>query len=173
MRLVFFRHGPADSRDPGKWPDDSLRPLTSRGEDRTKRAAAGLAKLLRGSRVIVLTSPLVRARQTAELLVEALGEAKLETAPGLSPGGNPRDVLARVAKVRADDAIVLVGHEPDLGVLAGRLALGAKGELPLRKAGAVSLLLDGAPATGAAELEWLVSPRVLRQLGGRKKAKDA
>lgn len=118
MRLVLFRHGPAGDRDPVRWPDDSLRPLTDKGVARTRHVAlavVGLEKNLGH----VFSSALERAEQTARLLAEA---AELD-APGeleaLEPGGSWRDVIAAIAErveqglLDDTDTVALVGHEPD------------------------------------------------------------
>jgi phosphohistidine phosphatase len=70
MRIVLFRHGPAGERDPEQWPDDAQRPLTSKGEQRTAAAAAGLRRLRPDVRQ-VFTSPLLRALQTAQVAARA------------------------------------------------------------------------------------------------------
>jgi len=169
MDIILFRHGPAGSRDPARWPDDSLRPLTSDGEEKTRRAAQGLARVLPEVDVI-LTSPLVRAEQTAQALLAATdGQAKLETFDALAPGGAARELLARLGKLDEGSVAVLVGHEPNLGELAGRLVLGGRASLPLKKAGACCLRFEGTARAGEAELLWLLPPKQLRKLGGKAK----
>ena len=69
MRIVLFRHGPAGRRDDRRWPDDGLRPLTPRGKERTEQAARGLARALALTRIV--TSPLVRATQSADVTANA------------------------------------------------------------------------------------------------------
>ena len=78
LRVVLFRHGPAGERDSARSPNDDARPLTSRGEERTRVAAAGLARLTGGVRAI-WTSPLTRAAGSAALLREAYGEVRVQT----------------------------------------------------------------------------------------------
>lgn len=171
MRVVLFRHGPAGKRDPAQWPDDAARPLTERGTERTRRAIRGLVRQLDGVNV-VLTSPLVRAAQTADLLVEAMGkEPAVETLDALSPGGAQRTILRRLGEASARHTIVLVGHEPDLGKLASALALGAPSPLALKKSGACAIVFDDAPKLGGGRLEWLLTPRLLRRLGRDSKVR--
>lgn len=167
MRIILFRHGPAGHADPARWPDDGARPLTPKGIVRTRAAARGLRRLERGV-VAILTSPLVRAEETARLAAEAIPEARFVVTPALVPGATPRRVLEALAPFDPDDTILLVGHEPDLGRLAATWTIGT-GSLPLRKAGACAIDFEAKPATGAGELQWLIAPRVLRRLG-RKKA---
>jgi phosphohistidine phosphatase len=175
LLVILFRHGPAGSSDPKRWPDDRLRPLTAKGEKRTRRAAEGLARLLRhvpSKRVAVWASPLVRADQTARHVATALATGKPHVVPALAPGGSMRGLLERLTEAAAeakDDefAVVLVGHEPDLGQLAGELGLDPPSPLPLKKAGACAILFEGAPRRRTGTLEWFLPPRILRALAKR------
>jgi phosphohistidine phosphatase len=167
MRIILFRHGPAGERDPERWPDDGQRPLTARGVERTALAALGLTRLVPGV-TRVLTSPLVRARQTADLLVEAIGGGiPVETFDGLTPGQSARVVLQRLAGLDASESVVLVGHEPDLGQLAGTLLFEAPAALPLKKAGACAIGFEERARAAQGSLEWLVPPRFLRRQAGK------
>lgn len=166
MQVILFRHGPAGKRDPERWPDDALRPLTTRGRERTRRAARGLGALLARDPVI-LTSSLKRAKQTADLLAEELLVPRAEVESALEPGGAQRRLLERLATLKSDQCAVLVGHEPDLGVLAGKLVGGGMTSLPLKKAGACLIHFVGALEAGKGRLDWLLTPRVLRRLGRR------
>ena len=168
MRIVLLRHGPAGTRDPSRWPDDAARPLTSRGRERTRRAAQGVRRLVDGV-ALVLTSPLVRARETADLLAAVVEPEKdVETLDSLAPGGSTRPILARLGRLEPDSTVVLVGHEPDLGKLAGLLVFGAPAPLPLKKAGACSISFADSPAAGTGRVDWLLGPALLRRLARRK-----
>jgi phosphohistidine phosphatase len=169
MRIILFRHGPAERRDGDRWPDDNQRPLTARGIARTRAAARALAHVTSGS-PSVLTSPLVRARQTAEILHKALGaETPPRTLDALAPGGSYRDVIRALHEANAGDRVFLVGHEPDLGKLAGVLLFGAPAtSLPLKKAGACIIHFVGEVAPGAGQLHDFLAPRVLRVMRTRK-----
>jgi phosphohistidine phosphatase len=161
MKSVYLvRHGIAEERGPG-WPDDTLRPLTERGRRRFSRAAAGFTRL-EGVPDRILTSPLVRAQQTAELLSHAADAAPVETVDALSPGQRPAAILAKLRRLRVD-RVALVGHEPDLGDLAAQL-LGASRPLPFKKGGICRIDVEW---QGEAEgtLVWFLSPAVLRRLG--------
>jgi phosphohistidine phosphatase len=163
MRIILFRHGPAGKRDAERWPDDGQRPLTARGTERSTLAARGLVRLEPGI-TSVLTSPLARAKQTAELLAEAIGSGvRIEFLDGLAPGQSPRAVLQRLARFDAAESAVLVGHEPDLGQLAGLLLFEAPATLPLKKAGACAIGFEERARPGRGTLEWLVPPRILRR----------
>ena len=114
---------------------------------------------------LILTSPLVRAAQTAKLMRSAYERAvELQTFEALAPGGSYRAIVQRLAEASANDAIVLVGHEPDLGKLAGVLVFGAPASsLPLKKAGACSIVFNAEVRAGAGHLHWFLTPRVLRR----------
>jgi phosphohistidine phosphatase len=159
-RVYLVRHGIAEERGP-EWPDDTLRPLTKRGKRRFSGAAAAFAKL-EGPPDRILTSPLVRAAQTAELLSQAAEDAPVERFDALAPGQPPATIIARLHRLRAD-RIALVGHEPDLGYLAAVL-LGAGRPLPFKKGGICRIDVEW---HGAAEgtLVWFLSPPALRRMG--------
>jgi phosphohistidine phosphatase len=170
MRVILLRHGPAESRDENLWPDDGDRPLTKRGREKTKAAVGGIALLEpRVSRI--LTSPLVRCRQTAEILGNRVKSAcGLEDWNDLAPGGSKVALLQGIHRHRDQDAIILVGHEPDLGFLAGLLLFGS-GFLPFKKAGACSLTFDREPVAGSGVLEWFLAPQPLRRLAEDREKK--
>lgn len=146
-----------------------MRPLTPRGMERTRAAAMGLRRLLRGRVSAVLTSPLVRATQTAEIAANALGAGRIDEWACLAPEGSYRRVIQDLGAEEPQSTVLLVGHEPDLGKLGGVLVFGAPAPLKLRKAGACSVSFEGAPSSGAGVLDWLVPPRLLRRLAGGKK----
>jgi phosphohistidine phosphatase len=166
MRMILFRHGPAGRRDAARWPDDADRPVTKRGLERTARAAAGLRHLL-GRESLVLTSPLVRARQSADLVGEiAALDAPVEVLQTLAPGSAYRETLRRLAGLDSAASVVLVGHEPHLGRLAGLLLFGAPAtNLALKKAGACVIDFVGPVGAGTGRLHAFLSPRLLRRLG--------
>ena len=164
MYVFLVRHAIAHERDSERWPQDSLRPLTPAGERRFRKAARGLASLLpRGT--VILTSPYVRARDTATLLAKAARrKAPIECAE-LAAGSDPRQVFG-LLRGRRDKSVVLVGHEPDLcrflcAALDDKPAMLA---LPFKKGGAACIEFDSAAVTGRGALRWFVPPRVLRAL---------
>lgn len=166
LELYLVRHGVAALRGPD-YPDDADRPLTEEGVDRFRRAVAGLRAT--GVQLdLVLTSPYVRARDTAELLGAGLRpKPKVVVVEALAPGQRPAEVVAAVAHHsaagRGASRLALVGHEPDLGVLAGRL-LGAKGRFEFKKGGVCRIDVDRAMPAGPGTLRWFLTPRVLRGL---------
>jgi len=164
MRVILFRHGPAGEHDAERWPDDRHRPLTERGEARVRAAARGL-KRLEGELHAVLTSPLARCARSAELLAaEAGADAAWEALDALAPHGSWRDVIRRLGEESPDARVALVGHEPDLGKLAGVLLFGAPASLPLKKAGGCSIHFDGVVTAGSGRLRWFLPPRALARV---------
>lgn len=163
IEVVLIRHAIAAQRGP-KYPDDRLRPLTPEGAQRFREAVTGLAEL--GVVVdLVLTSPLVRARETAMLLASGLKpQPGIEEIEALAPGGRPAAVAeALKSHAKRHRRLALVGHEPDLGELAARL-LGARGHVVFKKGAACLIELDGATPGGPGTLRWLLTPRALRAL---------
>lgn len=163
--LLLVRHGPAG--DSAAWTasgkDDAARPLTPDGRRRTARACAGLSGLI-AKPALIASSPLLRARQTADLLALSYPEAARSVLPSLSPGGDPEELLASLPAERSAP-IALVGHEPALGRLGSLLLSGAPGDwLPLKKAGCALLEFDGAVRPGGGRLLWLLAPKSLRAL---------
>lgn len=164
MDVYLVRHAIAHERNRARWPNDAARPLTSAGKHRFRRAARGLAKLLPKT-ALVLTSPYVRARDTATILVRAAGLAKPIEAPQLASGAPARKAfeLLRSGKRRA---VVLVGHEPNLSTLLS-VALAddrARLKIEFKKGGAACLRFDEPIEPGRATLVWMLPPRVLRSL---------
>jgi phosphohistidine phosphatase len=162
MRLLLVRHGIA--ADLGKdVARDEDRPLTSAGERRLRQVAAGLVKLLPRPRAL-LTSPLLRARQTADVLAHAWGKLQPEIIGALATGKEPglQPVLGGFADA---DPVVLVGHENWLSELTARLLGSHAGEgLRFRKGGvALVEVTNGELAHG--KLVWFIPPRVFRKLG--------
>src|SRR5687767_14579324 len=99
VRVVLFRHGIAGTRDARRWPDDGLRPLTARGKERTEQAARGLRKLLPVTRI--LSSPLLRATQTADILRSVYEiPREIELLPAIAPGGSYHEVIQRLRAMR-------------------------------------------------------------------------
>jgi phosphohistidine phosphatase len=165
MLLVLFRHGPAGIADPTRWADDAKRPLSPRGIEKTRRAARGLKGLL-GDEPRLLSSPLVRAKETADLLATAYAPAlPVDILEALATGRPLGELMSRLVEL-GEGTFVLVGHEPGLGRLAGLLVCGESATLPLKKAGACAIELEGKAAPGRGSLKWLATPRILRGLAG-------
>jgi phosphohistidine phosphatase len=169
MRVILFRHGPAGTRNASRWPDDARRPLTPAGEDKSRRAAAGLSHIERDVNRI-LTSPLERADRTARIVGAELGVECVEMLDALAPGGAHGKVVEALNARPHGETVVLVGHEPDLGRLAAHLLFKSDTPLPLKKAGACAIRFDGPVRAGAGTLVWLATPRLLGRVRRKKAA---
>jgi phosphohistidine phosphatase len=162
LKLILVRHAEAVERGTPDVPDEE-RPLTPRGEKRFRKAARGLARLARRPDLL-LTSPLPRARRTAEIAGRAWGGVDPVNAEALARGDF--DALApRLPGRGTDRVVVLVGHEPHLSSFLARL-LGAEetSGFAFRKGGAAMVdVLQ--PPLGEAHLVWFLPPKLLRRLG--------
>ena len=167
MELLIIRHAIAFERDRRRWSDDDMRPLSPAGIKRSRQAAAGLKELCKVPER-VLTSPLIRARQTAEILTEVAGWPPAELAPELAPGNGAAAVLTLLGKNRSK-RIVVIGHQPDLSALLAACLLEDRDDLriEMKKNAVACLAFDGRARAGRAALNWLATPRLLR--GFRKR----
>jgi phosphohistidine phosphatase len=160
--LYLVRHAIAAERGP-EWPDDTKRPLTERGIRRFKEVVAGLHAL--GVEVDeIFTSPLVRAKQTAELLAAGLdGKPLVRILEALAPEHSPAAAVTQLAKAARRRRVAAVGHEPGLGELAAHL-IGAQRALPFRKGAVCRIDMQEIGAQRPGSLEWFMPPKVLRRL---------
>lgn len=174
INLYLIRHGLAGERD--QYPDDRLRPLTEEGEKKTRQVAKSLRKL--GLHFDLLqTSPLLRATQTAQILVEVFGNGLTAVEnPLLAPEGDLEEnlhkwltaIAANFEQWQAQNfSLGLVGHEPDLTGWAEMLLWGdIKGALVLKKAGIIGITLaDSLPLVGNCYLFLLAPPKLLLAYG--------
>ena len=168
MNLYLMRHGTAVAADDPTMTHDSERPLTGKGVRRMRRAARGLGRLdipFDG----ILTSPVLRARQSAEIVAAALGlESCLEEVSGLAPESTVERLLSDLARFHDRQHLLLVGHEPLLSKTIGSLLCGGSGmEIDLRKGSLCRIEIDGLPPSKPAILHWHLAPKQLRLLGTR------
>jgi phosphohistidine phosphatase len=162
MRVLIIRHAIAVPHGTRGIPDQA-RPLTAEGARRFRAAARGLARIVDAPDVL-WTSPLPRARRTAEIAARAWGGGVVPTdAPALIEA-RPADVTRLLARRRGAALVALVGHEPSLSALVAHL-LGARdgGRFAFKKGAAVLLELGKGPRS-AAKLLWALPPRILRAL---------
>ena len=149
MKLCFLRHGEAD------WPNwtkpDDDRPLTKRGRKEMKRVAKFLERL-KFIPDSLLTSPLPRASQTAEIIGRRLG-IELQTEPALAHGFNVERLRRLLAK-RDAESVMIVGHEPEFSEVIGKLT---GGKIKISKAGVALLDIDRSCTSGT--LLWLFPPK--------------
>jgi phosphohistidine phosphatase len=160
--LYLIRHGVAEERGEA-WPDDSKRPLTSDGMSKLRKTARALERL--GVAIdVILTSPFVRTRQTAEIIAGGLDpHPHLVTADSLAPGGTPAAVLSDLEKHAKRQRIALVGHEPGIGELAARL-IGSRHPIAFKKGAVCRIDVEGLPPAGPGDLCWFLTPKIMRAL---------
>lgn len=160
--LYLVRHAIAAERGDA-WPDDAKRPLTEDGIDRMRKAARGLARL-DVTIDVVLTSPLVRAKQTAEIVAAALDARPAVTViESLAPGAAYAALIADLEKHARKSRIALVGHEPGIGELAARF-IGSRHAIEFKKGAICRIDLEEIPPTGPGDLRWFLPPRILRTI---------
>ena len=165
MEVVLIRHAKAGSADANTWPDDRKRPLTAEGVAE-QRAAAWAMKKMGVSFEFLVTSPLLRARQTAEVIAEVYkwGEPPQE-AEDLAPPCPVAALVKLLAKFPPDAEVALVGHEPSFSRAAAALIGGmADARIALKKSGVLGIAFDGHPAPGSGELIFHLKPGQLRKL---------
>jgi phosphohistidine phosphatase len=163
MILYIIRHGIAVDRTDPKAPPEAERPLTAKGVQKTRSAALGLGALGAKPDVFV-TSPFVRAAQTAEIFAEALGFStdKIRVSDLLKPSASAADTIKEISQMKAK-AVACFGHAPHVDSLLAYL-VGARAPFTeMKKAGVVCF--EHASAQGKWILRWMVTPKMLRDLG--------
>ncbi len=156
LTLYILRHAEAEPEAR----TDAERALTSKGRDQAK--AVGRFCFEQGIfPAVILTSPLVRAQQTAKLVWKELGEKpKLDTAEFLSAGMKPETAFTNFKKFSDPGTLMLVGHEPDLSEFIAASIGGSSESIRLRKAGLAKLALPEAKS-GVGTLDFLLTPKLL------------
>jgi phosphohistidine phosphatase len=163
FELYLIRHGLAAERG-DNYPDDTKRPLTSEGMQKLRKEAKALLAL-DVTFDVVLTSPLVRTRQTAEIIAAVFkSPPPLVNMPSLAPGGTHNNIVEELTKQHRKHRIALVGHEPGIGELAGRL-IGLRRPLEFKKGAICRIDVAALPPTGPGTLRWFLTPRLLRMIG--------
>jgi phosphohistidine phosphatase len=172
MNLLVIRHAIAEDKEAfaATGRTDDQRPLTEAGRSKMRRVAEGLRAAC--PRVAVLaSSPLLRARETADIVAPAFRIARVEIVEALRPERSFEDLTAWL-KHRADPngtdhdvTVAVVGHEPHLsGLVTWLMTAGKDSRVELKKGGACLLRFERAPAAGEATLRWLLTPSQLRGL---------
>jgi len=158
MELYLIRHADAVALGENNIQVDEDRPLTTAGEQQAKALAAGLQR--KGVALqLILSSPLLRARQTAEGILKAWSGTppEIQVCDQLAPGKRPRK-LARLLKDLEHEPVALVGHEPDLSSWAAWVIGAKKAQLALAKAGVAHITCENGPAKGGGTLLQLLTP---------------
>ena len=178
MKILLVRHAVAEDRTAFEQSGgvDSARPLTPEGRRKMVKAVKGLKKVLPRTAVIV-SSPILRARQTADLLAESLSLPVVE-ADVLNPAAGVEKVMkwleAHQSKNRKGSAdkrkgvVVLVGHEPQLSHLLGYLLTGSRRSIIKLKKGSATLVSCKLGQVRSAQMHWSLTSKQLRQVAKRK-----
>jgi len=162
MKLYILRHGEAAERGDPRYPIDADRPLTPKGARRS-RALARVLRDLEISFGVILSSPLVRARETAEIVRRGMRlRGRIELTEHLAPMGEVEKLVSRLNDIGPmPEGILLVGHEPGLSSLISLLCTGGTDlSLTLKKGGLCRMEVDSLHPGRCASLEWLMTPRL-------------
>jgi phosphohistidine phosphatase len=163
--LYIMRHGVAVMRSSQDVDDDAKRPLTPDGKRKMQEIARGLKRL--GFAVAwIVTSPLVRAVETAEIIADSLDQrVPMDFCDALKPGGSPEELLTFLARHLARRSVLVVGHEPDLASMAARLiGAGRHANLAFKKGGCCLISFDEFPPKSPGTLTWWLTPKLIRKL---------
>ncbi|HEY6394450.1 MAG TPA: phosphohistidine phosphatase SixA [Candidatus Binataceae bacterium] len=164
MILYVLRHGTAEDRSESV--DDADRKLTQKGKDRIRDAAAGIRDF--GLKFeVILTSPIVRAAETADIVAAAFNNnPSPQVLPALATGVPPADVVATLKPYSRNTDVMIVGHEPQLSAVVSLLLTGSGdlAHLRLKQGGCVALDLGNKFDRGGAQLRWMLTQRQLRKM---------
>lgn len=163
MILYLMRHGVAVDREDPECPPDPKRYLTPKGVKKTREVALGL-RALKISPEAYLSSPYVRAVQTAEIVADALGypRARIRHTEALLPPARPAELLKLLAREKSE-SVICFGHAPNLDEVIAALTGNRAPITALKKAGVACLEFDS-PTEGQVVLQWIYPPKVLRLL---------
>jgi phosphohistidine phosphatase len=168
MNLYIIRHAIAVDEGTSEYESDSERPLTDKGRKKMRQIAKGLRSL--GVEFdLILSSPYVRARETAEILAEVFKmKKKIDFSDNLIPMGNPELLITEVNEKFSVESMAVIGHEPHLSTLVG-LLVGENGKLDvtLKKGGVCYLLADDLHQERRATLQWLLTPGILTEISDK------
>jgi phosphohistidine phosphatase len=162
MDLYIIRHAWAEERDDTQWPNDADRPLSVKGKERFADVVKRLAK--QGCAPgIVATSPMVRCRQTAELIAEGVkGKPPVVERQELLPGGDLEGLLAWTAEQsQQHEELAWVGHAPDVGRLAAALIGNGDASIDFVKGAVAAIRFAGQAKRAEGELRWLTTAKLL------------
>src|SRR5438067_12892770 len=162
MEIYILRHGIAVERGTPGYKKDSERPLTKEGEEKMHQIAEAILGM--GLQFdLILSSPYVRAKQTAQIVAAELDEEVTST-DFLIPDANGLELIAEINDEKPQ-RVLLVGHEPDLSRLISLLVTGGSdATIELKKGGLCKLTSDKLTFGRSATLNWLLTPKQLRQL---------
>ncbi len=168
MNIYIIRHAIAVDEGTSGYEEDSQRPLTDKGRKKMRQIAKGLRAL--GVQFdLILSSPYVRAKETAEILADVFKmKKKIAFSEGLVPMADPELLIPEVGEKYSVDSIALVGHEPHLSALIGLLTTeNTKLDITLKKGGVCYLSADDLHHEHRATLEWLLTPGILVEISDK------
>lgn len=169
MEIYLIRHGIAVERGTPGYPNDD-RPLTDEGRQKLRKAAKGIATLV-SSFDLVVSSPLVRALETAQIVAKAIhGNERVQTSDALLPLAAPAEIAALLSRNRECKRVLLAGHEPNMSRLATYLIGGDAAVIEFKKGTLCRIDVAGRTLRSPGLLIYALPPKVLRQLG--KKSVD-
>jgi len=158
MQVYLLRHGAAESAPPGG--SDDERKLTAEGRDEVRRAVEG-ARRIRMAPTLILSSPLVRAGETAEIAATVLGyTGNILRTEALVPSASPQEVWDEIRSRQTEMQILLAGHEPLLSQLASYLLDSPALQVEMRKAAIVRIDLDRFASHPHGILKWMAPPEI-------------
>lgn len=164
MNLYLIRHAIAEEESPSG--EDSQRVLTDKGAKKMRNIAKGL-KTLGVEFDYIVSSPYLRAQQTAEILGDVFKiKKRVVVSENIAPMGDPNQLLAEINEKYSFSSLAVVGHEPYLSNLVSLLTAGGSPvEMTFKKGGVCYLTTDDLHHTRKATLEWLLTPGVLVEIG--------
>ncbi len=164
-QLYVMRHGIAVARGDPNFPNDAQRPLTPEGKKKLRGIAKGLFRL--GLDVdSIITSPLIRASETAAVVAEVFDTGvKIESSDFLRPGGSLQALLTSLGKRNDHRSVLVVGHEPDLSEGVAKLIGNTRASFQFKKGGCCRIDFDRFPPRPPGKLIWWLTPRVMRKIG--------
>jgi phosphohistidine phosphatase len=168
MNLYIIRHAIAVDEGSPEYEEDSQRPLTDKGKKKMRQIAKGL-RTLGVDFDLILSSPYIRAKETAEILEDVFKLKKdIEFSDNLIPMGDPDLLIAEMNEKYRANSVALVGHEPHLSALIGLLVSENAGiDMTLKKGGVCRLSVDDLHHARKATLEWLLTPGILVEIGDK------
>ena len=162
MDLLVLRHGEAGKRSP--LPGDFKRTLTTEGRQEIAELSNGL-KSLEVKLDYVLTSPLLRAKNTAEIIAKSLKyNGKIEELDSLKPEGNKLEFYSVLSKLKRDSVVLVVGHEPYLSEMISQAISQSDCRINLKKAGLTRIRVLSILPKLKGDLRWLLTPKLLKKI---------
>ena len=160
MVLYLVRHAWSEERNEDRWPDDAQRPLTDEGQKRFNKFLKQLTDI-RFAPQVIATSPLVRCRQTAEIIARRFpSKPKIVPVDALAPHSDLEALLQWTAE-REEEEVAWVGHSPDVEQLAAKLISDGSLSMRFRKGAIMAIRFDEPIGQGKGELQWFATAKLM------------